>query len=165
MQPSSFWPLLLQFYQQCELWKHLRIWHMLRFHFTLTHYRHQHLKITRVSISIYLGLLHYVRVSQFYWHFCKSTNFPIELALSYYLGVKKLHKIYLKNDLFEFNFTYSRPLRPYCKIHTKLHHNISVESWKSYIVLLNFFLWQFIISFQLLLLILSSFAIVEVWSD
>ena len=81
MQPSSFWPLLLQFYQQCELWKHLRIWHMLRFHFTLTHYRHQHLKITRVSISIYLGLLHYVRVSQFYWHFCKSTNFPIELAL------------------------------------------------------------------------------------
>ena len=51
MQPSSFWPLLLQFYQQCELWKHLRIWHMLRFHFTLTHYRHQHLKITRVSNS------------------------------------------------------------------------------------------------------------------
>ena len=132
MQPSSFWPFLLQFYQQCELWKHLRIWHMLRFHFTLTHYRHQHLKITRVSISIYLGLLHYVRVSQFYWHFCKSTNFPIELDLK--TGIllswcqKVALKIYLKNDLFEFNFTYSRPLRPYCKIYIKLHH-ITIFQW------------------------------------
>ena len=96
-----------------------------------------------LQVSEVLGYLHYVRFSQFYWHFCKSIMFAFLYPKSYPVLALNTGILvpYFAYDLPEFKIrpwdhigSYNTHLKHGAFVHYEICPKMSEKSWKSYIV-------------------------------